>query len=128
MSREGSVGSSFGRIGSGRGIQAEQLVSGAFSGRLAERKVPKWLVGIERADPVDEGKGVDFWILTRDTGKIPLQIKSSRRSKILAEQKHQNVPVVIVKLGESSDLIFDHCLGVIGTERARYLKARGLDV
>lgn len=117
------VDSIFGRIGNERGSIAENRVKRVLEDRIEAHKIPQWLTRYEQASYEDEPRGIDGWFYT-DIGKIPIQIKSSRKGQRDAEKKRPRIPVVVIEPGIQDDIIFDKCISTISAKRVEYLQKR----
>lgn len=111
------------RLGDERGKASEAMVEDVFRRRLEAGKVPVWLIGYQRADQKDNDRGIDGWFVT-DVGKIPLQLKSSRKAMYNALEKRPRIPVVVIKVGQSEDAIYSTCMAVLELQRNKYLELR----
>ncbi len=98
------------------GIQNENGYQSLIETALEQKRVPRWFTGIEKADPVDDRHGIDFWIIT-DMGRFPIQVKSSRAGKKQAIKKHPKIPVVVVNPGKIESKIINTTIHVIGEKR-----------
>jgi len=120
-----SISHEFKRIGVERGRKAEQVMAHVMKEAIENNKCPEWVQGYSYAScEEDRKRKTDAWVHT-DIGRIPLQIKSSRKGVEKARKNNKRIPVVLVRLGEDPNLTLFKCLEAIAPYRDRVLIKRG---
>lgn len=113
----------FGSIGSQRGENNEKKVYEAIQKLVNENCCPAWLTGYTSASKENDRHGIDGWFVT-DVGKIPIQVKSSRSGKSSFKQRRSEIPVVVIHIGDTDEVVLQKCLRAIEAKRNEYLKLR----
>jgi len=112
------------KIGRDRGRKAESLFKKVLVEGIEKDRFPEWIRGYERATSKDDLKGIDCWIKT-DVGNIKIQIKSSKTGAEEYLKKHRgDVAVVIVKVGDGSDVLCEKIISAVSPLREKYKKKR----
>lgn len=112
-----------GSIGSQRGKNNERKVYEATQRLINESCCPVWLTGYTSASEEDERRGIDGWFTT-DVGKIPIQVKSSLSGKRHSEQKRPKIPIVVLHVEDTDEVVLQKCLKAIERKRNEYLRLR----
>lgn len=112
-----------GHIGQRRGLESEQKVTDLFDSPDCREFFPGWVRGYTVASGKDDAKGIDGWVHT-DVGKIPIQIKSSRRRALDAQKKRPEIPIVVIRIGESNQRLIGKCVAAVSKKRKEYLRQR----
>lgn len=112
-----------GKLGQERGVGSEVSVDRAVKNCIGAGIVPAWLTGYEPASPEEDAQGIDGWFFT-DAGKIPIQIKASRRPRRDLGARRNRIPVIVVPLGLNDKEILAKCLSAVGRIRKRYIQER----
>ncbi|MCC7357386.1 hypothetical protein IT408_02660 [Candidatus Uhrbacteria bacterium] len=90
---------------------------------------PDWFLRVVQSSvEEDHHDGIDAWVETTDAGRIPIQIKSSDKARVVFEQGTVlrgrlpvNRPLVVVVRPDSSDEHIRRCI-LIGTGYLRHLR------
>jgi len=120
-----NVRRTIGQIERQKGITAERK---ALEALLLNYKDLPWLSFPRKASWNEDRRGIDIVVPTTDIGELYLQIKSSRFGveKFNKKQHHQMVAVVVVKLSETSEVIWDNLKKALLELKTEILKKRGL--
>lgn len=110
-------------LGVERGFSSENLVYRIITERVEAEQAPDWLSSYQKSTTEDDRRGIDAWFHT-DVGKIPIQIKSSKRGRDEALRKKPCIPIVVIQIGMDNDTIFQRCIQIVEQERNKYLKLR----
>jgi len=110
-------------IGLERGTKNEIKVYEAIQKSISEGYCPAWITEYTPADRKDDRRGIDGWFTT-DVGKIPIQIKSSFSGKRHSEQRRPKIPIVVIHVEDTHEVVLQKCLMAIGPKRDEYLKLR----
>jgi len=116
-----------GRSKQERGSLAEVKVKYAFDSTSDNHWArPQWFRCIRMACQEQDSKGIDVVIHTWDVGKIPLQVKSSHRGAEKHRQRYPRIPVIVVKMHETREVIRQKVPSAVQPLREAYLAKRGL--
>lgn len=113
----------YGVLGNERGLSSESRLGLAVSRALEQGNLPKWLSGFQKPSAKEDAKGIDGWAVT-DVDKIPIQVKSSKTGAKRAKAKYPEIPILIVRPGDTEATIVERFSSVIGQKRSQYLKQR----
>jgi hypothetical protein len=84
---------------------------------------PVWMLRARAATRIEDRSGIDVVVVT-DVGNLSIQVKSSRRGKAhFRPRPFLNVPVVVVRDGDSANVLLSKVVAVLGPIRASHLKA-----
>jgi hypothetical protein len=84
---------------------------------------PMWILRARAATRIEDGSGIDIVVVT-DVGNLSIQVKSSRRGKAhFRARPFLNVPVVVVRDGDSPSVLLNKVVAELGPIRANHLKA-----
>lgn len=119
----------FRRLGRQKGRNNEGRFFSAFKDESAP--LPDWFVGIERATREEDCCGIDAVLITKDVGKIFVQIKSSKSGRRKFKDFHPHNPkhivVVVVRTEDGAEEIRQCLWRTVAPERQRLLALRSCD-
>lgn len=108
-----------------RGFGNEDRFCAAFTGNFSK---PSWFEGVERGTKKNDARQIDAFVLTRDVGKIPFQIKSSwtgaKKFQRENSRRSKYIGVLVLRAGESPEKIRRITFGIAAKLRFQLLEQR----
>lgn len=100
----------FRKISKERGLIAENKIFEALEILKRENQIVSFY---KTSRKEDKERGIDFVIFDLNGQKIELQVKSSKMGARQHAKKFPNIPVIILRGGESQDIIKNKILEII---------------
>jgi hypothetical protein len=104
----------FREISKERGHRAEKKTEDVLSQMLENGEIVSFYKTNKRDDKL---KGIDFFVILQEGGKIPIQIKSSSRGAKTHLKEFPDIPVIVIEPHEDLESIKNKIRNLISKEK-----------
>jgi len=104
----------FWEISKERGRYAEEKTEDALSQMLENGEIVSFYKTNKKDDKF---RGIDFFVISQEGEKIPIQIKSSSRGAKTHLKEFPNIPVIVIELHEDLESIKNKIRNLISKEK-----------